>query len=240
MWKTATLRRLHRRLGLFIGIQVLLWVSTGIYFAWTDIDEIHGDHLRGPASQIDFDENWISPSRAATTLGPAYRNLAGLELVRIAGSTFYQLHSAQEPGRMALVDVHTGVVRPPLDRNEAMDLAREHFVPDGRIVNAVLLESADVGAHHEYRGGSLPAWRVEFDHPSKVHVYVSAEGGEVTKFRTRKWRIFDFLWMLHTMDYLGRDDINNPLLRSASLLALLLVITGFWLWRRTHRPRSRG
>ena len=46
--------------------------------------------------------------------------------------------------------------------------------------------------------------------------------------------------MLHTMDYLGRDDINNPVLRVASLLALVTVLSGFVLWAVTRSRRSRG
>jgi len=57
----------------------------------------------------------------------------------------------------------------------------------------------------------LPAYAIRFDHPSKTTVYVATEMGAVTKFRNEKWRIFDFLWMLHTMDYQSRDNIGCPL-----------------------------
>ena len=41
-----TIRKTHRYLGLFIGIQFILWTVGGLYFSWTDIDKIHGDHFR--------------------------------------------------------------------------------------------------------------------------------------------------------------------------------------------------
>ncbi len=45
--KTAfKIRKTHRYLGLFIGIQFLMWTISGLYFSWTDIDEIHGDHFK--------------------------------------------------------------------------------------------------------------------------------------------------------------------------------------------------
>ena len=44
--KTAIkIRKAHRYLGLFLGIQFLLWTISGLYFSWTNIDEIRGEHL---------------------------------------------------------------------------------------------------------------------------------------------------------------------------------------------------
>jgi hypothetical protein len=48
--------------------------------------------------------------------------------------------------------------------------------------------------------------------------------------RNSKWRIFDFLWMLHTMDYAGRDNFNNTLLRAFSILGLTTIGSGFLLF----------
>ena len=33
------IRKTHRYLGLFIGLQFLAWTISGLYFSWTDIDE---------------------------------------------------------------------------------------------------------------------------------------------------------------------------------------------------------
>ncbi len=40
------IRKNHRYLGLFLGVQFLLWTISGLYFSWTDIDEIHGDQFK--------------------------------------------------------------------------------------------------------------------------------------------------------------------------------------------------
>ena len=45
--KTALkIRKAHRYLGLFIGIQFLMWTISGLYFSWTDIDDIHVDQFK--------------------------------------------------------------------------------------------------------------------------------------------------------------------------------------------------
>ena len=61
-------------------------------------------------------------------------------------------------------------------------------------------------------------------------VYLSAETGQIGAFRTTKWRIFDFLWMLHTMDYEARDNINNYILRGFSILGIATILSGFTLF----------
>ena len=40
------IRKIHRYLGVFIGLQFLAWTVSGLYFSWTDIDEIHGDQFK--------------------------------------------------------------------------------------------------------------------------------------------------------------------------------------------------
>jgi hypothetical protein len=76
----------------------------------------------------------------------------------------------------------------------------------------------------------LPAVAVTFEHPTATTVYVATELGIVTKYRNDKWRIFDFLYMLHTMDYQTRDNFGNWLLRAFSIFGLLTICSGFTLF----------
>ena len=88
----------------------------------------------------------------------------------------------------------------------------------------------ETNAHHEYRGRPLPAYAIHFDHPEELVAYVDAKSGQFQRIRHQSWRWFDFLWMSHTMDYQGRDDFNNILLRIFSLFGLFTVLSGFLLW----------
>ena len=40
------------------------------------------------------------------------------------------------------------------------------------------------------------------------------------------WRVYDFFWILHTMDYAGRDNFNDPLIVTIGMAALWLSISG--------------
>ena len=75
----------------------------------------------------------------------------------------------------------------------------------------------------------MPVWRVDFDDAAATTLYVAVDNGDVVTRRNRIWRIYDFAWMLHIMDYRERTDFNHPLLVSASALALLAALSGLYL-----------
>ena len=81
------LRRLHRFMGVTIGIQFLLWTIGGLYFSWSDMDEIHGDYQRRPAPLLVPDTaNWVSPSvivQNLRTAGESPDSILSLRLVQV-------------------------------------------------------------------------------------------------------------------------------------------------------------
>ena len=77
----------------------------------------------------------------------------------------------------------------------------------------------------EYRG-ALPAWRVDFEDGEGRSLYVAADTGAVTARRSTLWRVYDFLWGLHIMDWRGHEDFNTWLLIVATALALVMSVAG--------------
>ena len=84
-------------------------------------------------------------------------------------------------------------------------------------------------APSEIQGRKLPLWRIDFEDPGRTSFYVSPDDGALVTRRHDYWRIFDFVWMLHIMDYKDRADVNNTLLRAFAGLGLILSIAGIWL-----------
>lgn len=212
----STLRKTHRYLGLFLGVQFIMWTASGLYFSWTDLDEIHGDHFRQPDS---------SPEAFAGLSGPELPGgmmFRRIELRAIAGHPYYWVNDS------LLVDARSGSVHPEISEEEARAVAASYMRDDLPVRKVTRLEAA--GPHHEYRGRPLPAYEIEYEHPEAVKAYVSARDGRFQSVRHRSWRWFDFLWMTHTMDYQGRDNINNTLLRIFSLMGLVTVLSGIVLW----------
>lgn len=214
--KTAQkIRKTHRYLGIFIGIQFLMWTISGMYFSWTDIDEIHGDHFRKEAAAPSSFEGLISPTGLAG-------KVTSVELREIAGEPFYWINKEK------LVNAKTGAVKNGISEAEALGVANRFMREDLAVAGIEKINTT--GKHHEYRGGPLPAYVVSYDTPENIKAYISVANGDFQMLRHRDWRWFDFLWMTHTMDYESRDNINTFLLRAFSLLGLLTVLSGFVLW----------
>ncbi len=235
-------RKAHRYLGLIIGVQFLCWTIGGMYFAFSDMDEIHGDHQRKHVMLKNYD-SIVSPSVVLKKIKDIYSldSLESLKLISILGKPVYQIiYHHDHMGNMQMVqlaDANNGELLPPLTKEQGIALAQEHFNTHAAIKSITYLDK--VNAHHEYREKPLPAWAITFDHPSNTTVYVSANLGTVESFRNSKWRIFDFLWMLHTMDYTSRDNFGNLLLRAFSLFGLATITSGFILFFSTRSRKKR-
>ncbi len=199
-----------------MGVQFLFWTISGIYFSWTDIDEIHGDHFRMEEAALHAFDNLLSPSEWK---GEKIRTLS---LRQIGGEPFYYINGH------ILVHAQSGVVHQGLSEGEALQVAAMHMRQDLEVRQVERIDEA--GAHHEYRGRPLPAYVVHYQEPDNLKAYVSARDGSFQSVRHRAWRWFDFLWMTHTMDYEGRDNFNTAVLRGFSLLGLVTVLSGFTLW----------
>jgi uncharacterized iron-regulated membrane protein len=139
--------------------------------------------------------------------------------------------------RPALYDLGTGRRLSPLSAAQASTIAERDLVGEDRAVRTAWVTTASP----EYRG-LLPAWRIDFATGASRSVYVAADTGAVTARRSTLWRVYDFLWSLHIMDFRGHEDFNTLLLVLASCLALVMLITGIVLFPSRlgyHRWRAR-
>ncbi|MBI1783268.1 MAG: PepSY domain-containing protein [Sphingobacteriales bacterium] len=252
------IRKAHRYLGLILGIQFLLWAIGGLYFSWSNIDEIHGDFQKKQAPLLASDIKLVSPSVVMDTIKKVHKvdSLVTIQLIEILGKPYYQVRCMSGQHDMSthtehmdmmnhLANAETGELRGPLTKEEAIKVAAARFngMPELKSVEYITA----VNKHHEYRENPLPAYAVTFNHPTNTTtVYVSSELGTVQKFRNNKWRIFDFLYMMHTMDYQSRDDFNNLLIRIFSVFGIITILSGFILfvvsskWFRKKRNSATG
>jgi uncharacterized iron-regulated membrane protein len=235
------IRRSHRYLGLLLGIQFLMWTIGGLYFSWSNMDEIHGDFQKKSPPLLSSEVELVSPTAVLDSIKKIHSvdSLVSIQLIDLLGEPYYQvrcvsaLHDQQKGIHRHemmnhLADARTGKLRGPLTKEEAIAVATRHFNGTPETEKVDYMTNTDL--HHEYRESPLPAYAVKFKHPSQTVVYVATELGTVQKFRNEKWRIFDFLWMLHTMDYEGRDNFGNIALRIFSIFGLITVISGFVLF----------
>ena len=216
--KTAIkIRKTHRYLGIFLGLQFILWTSSGLYFSWTDIDEIHGDQFKNE----NFEPQLFNDLISLNELKPAIK-VGIIELRDIDDTPYYWINEK------ALYNAKTGALKTNISENEALAVAKKNMSTEMIVANIALITETD--SHHEYREKLLPAYVITYENPEAVKAYVSKIDGAFQTVRHRSWRWFDFLWMTHTMDYEGRDDFNTIILRAFSILGLITVFSGFLLW----------
>ncbi len=216
--KTAlNIRKIHRYLGLFIGIQFIMWTAGGLYFSWTDIDEIHGDQFK----KLPPEETGFQNLNGISDLMPQ-KTIKSISLKEISGNPYYFINEE------VLVNAENGELLKEISAEDAINIASRHMKDDLEIKGIERI--TETGSHHEYREGSLPAYVISYNQPENLKAYIGARDGSFKTVRYRDWRWFDFLWVTHTMDYQGRDDFNNIILRSFSVLGLVTVLSGFVLW----------
>jgi len=246
MNKQLLIRKSHRYLGLFIGIKFIAWTVSGLYFSWNKLDNVHGDHLRKTPGFLAADLNVVSPAIAVNNLR-ANQNIDSIhsvQLIRVLDKPVYQIayfngHTGEGPHlhtHHALANAITGERREPINKAEAIQIATNHLVNGAQLTTVEYLTQTN--GHHECRESPLPAWAISFANPDCT-VYISAELGTFQSIRHNQWRAFDFLWMLHTMDYKERDNLNNVFLRTFSIFGLITVLSGFLLYIVSSRTLKK-
>lgn len=226
LWRRR-IRQIHRVLGLLVFIQLLFWVGGGLTMAYLDLDEVRGAHRSAQADPMDL--------RQADSLYPIASVLAGVEqpvesvlLGSHLGQPVYRLKLAD--GEL-LIDALGGRLLSPLDASRALAVARADYTGELLAGEPVWITES----HYEIRGRDLPLWRIDTGDELGTRLYVSPDSGEVVARRNRLWRIFDFVWMLHIMDYDQRSDFNHPLLIGFAFTTLLFVFSGLWMLVLAYR-----
>lgn len=221
-------RRLHKWLGLLVGIQALLWMASGVYMAVVSIDIIHGEHL------AHVERPALAPKAVVVQpqhLAAQFPGMTGFQLKHMLDMEVYEV---KHPGGIGLVDAASGRRLDPLDEVLARALAQQAYQGEGNMGAVRLLQQLP----REVAGKKAPLWRVDFEDQNASTLYVSPYTGAVVAQRHSLWRAYDFLWMLHIMDYDNREDFNNTLLRTAAIAGTLFATSGLWLLWFTVRRRA--
>lgn len=220
----------HKWLALLVAVQVVFWVASGLFFTLYPIEQVRGEHLIRHAQPDSLDSSAFG--MLANIRGPSGELPTKLTLEpRASGQVIIaEFHEAPP----TLFDATTLRQISPLSPDAAAAIARAHVTlahPPTQ-VRRVTAESP------EYRG-ALPAYRVQFEDQG-LAVYVAENTGAVTARRSDLWRIYDFLWALHIMDWENHEDFNHPLVIAVAALTLVSVLAGIALLPYRIRTRSRA
>lgn len=219
---THVLRLLHKWIGLIIGIQLLLWTLSGAMMAILPMGDVAGAEARTPptARLLPGSDAWPAIRQQL-----ANQPITGVSLRPLLNVLVLEIGTADG---VQLFDAATG--RPvPVNAQLARKVASGAYPGTAQIRNVEALPELTLAV----REHQLPIWRVDFADEQNSSFYVSGSTGALLERRNDTWRVWDFFWMLHIMDYTGRTSFNHPLIWLFGFAAVWLAITGFWLLFRT-------
>lgn len=215
---TPWMRKIHKWIGLLIGIQFVLWLGSGLTMSLLDHEQVQGHGYRAHGIKAQpWPKNALPASAVlGESKGAIQRISSGWLLER-------PVYQAFDGEKTRLADALSGTTI-DIDAPLASRLAQASYNGPGKAQAPLLLEHTMEVRDHEGR-----LWRVDFRDEQDTTVYLSAQTGEVLEHRNSTWRLFDMVWMLHIMDYTGRKNFNNPLVITAGIGGLWLALTGIWL-----------
>lgn len=218
-------RRAHKWIGLVVGVQALLWMISGVYMTVISLDIIHGDHLAHTHGEpLEPSPEWIDPADRHPGIG-SYR------LKRLLDREVFEIRQGD---KVSLIDARDGSAVSPLDERTARALGEAAYQGEATVGSVSWI----IEAPQEVATRPVPMWAVRFADRGETTLYFSPDSGELLARRHSLWRWFDFLWMLHIMDYDTRSDVNNTLLRTAAGVGLAFALSGVWLLFYSFRRRA--
>ncbi len=212
-------RKLHKWVGLLLAIQILFWFFSGFLMSFMPIEEIHGDHILLPAQSEPVT---LQPETVQALVAQLDTPIMTLRAKSWLGRTAIEVTT---PEKIMRFDADGLQALPPIDEPQVRQIIAQQVVPHYGIKTIQYLSQVP----DEARGREAPLWQVQLSGDENPNVYISAQTGDIVAVRTDRWRLFDFVWMLHIMDYDERTDFNHPLLYLTALSALLFTISGIIL-----------
>lgn len=211
--------RWHIWLGWAAALPLLLWTASGLFMALRPIEEVRGTALRAEAPPLAT-AKLVLPSLP----GPVSK----LALVYEAGRPVWVATLGHHDlSRYSAAD---GQPLGPVEAIEARFLAETALMGDARVtaIRRFAATEAPLDLRRE-----RPSWQAQF--ADGTHVYIDADTGEVLALRTGWWRAYDFMWGLHIMDPMGRENTSHVLLWLFSTVALVSCLLGTTLLFRRRR-----
>ena len=200
-------------------LQVFFWLLGGLVMSAIPLEKVHGKHL----AQKKLDNPFKKQDYRASL---DFLQLSEFQVESIHFDAYLNLpiYRVQTREGELVFDASSGSLLPRPTQAQIHQKALQHYLGDGRLIASEYLDNGprEVG----FKRG---VWQVSFDDLMSTTLYFYADTGQFITVRSTIWRIFDFFWMLHIMDYDERENFNNPLLISFSAAAVLFCLSGFLL-----------
>lgn len=218
-------RRVHKWIGLILGLQLALWMLSGLGMAILPHDKVSGDHRRAEHAEPFALELANDQLQRPTSV-----KAGNIRQIRLRIFEDRPVLETITSDGVELLDISNGQAI-IIDEALAAKIASHDYAGPGTISKAVYVPKSTL----EIRNHTAPAWRVNFNDPERTSIYVSATNGKIMERRNLYWRVFDIFWMLHIMDYQNRSSFNHPLIVISALVVFWMGVSGILLWWDSFR-----
>lgn len=220
------LKKFHKWLSLLVGLQLLIWLGTGLYFNIMDHQKASGNQFRqSPAiAQIDI-SRLVEPQLVLSRSKLA----VSLKQISLLEQPYYLLTHQKGlyshfNNNYSLADAYTGKSL-VIDEKLASKLAQASYKGEGVIKSVVKLSPPYDDIPREQND----VWQINYADFINTSVYIDAGSGRVVKHSNDDKRFADIFFMLHFMDYGSEGSFNNVQIIIFAIFTLFFSLTGL-IW----------
>ena len=211
--------QIHKWVSLIVGVQVIFWVVGGLVMVSIPIERVRSEHHVREVALPTLPSNVLPLAEVAARTGiqPTRAELRST----LRGPVWVLRNGDEKP---VTVSALTGTPPAAMTATEARAAAVAAYVGTGTPVAVQYLARPP-----QETGRETPVWRVDFNDVERTTFYVSPVTAEVETKRSAVWRLYDFMWRLHILDFKDGENTNHPLLILVTALTLSLLVTGLIL-----------
>ncbi|AQS36031.1 Na+-transporting NADH:ubiquinone oxidoreductase, subunit NqrF [Shewanella psychrophila] len=220
------IKKIHKWLSLLVGLQLLIWLGTGLYFNAMDPLAASGNQYRVSVTEPKAElSKLIEPKQVLQD----FKGAVSLTQISLLAKPYYLLTQKKAlypyfDNDYTLVDAVTGK-QTVVDETMAKSLASASYKGPGEIVSAV-----KQGPPFDDRLKEKNIlWRIDFDDEINTRVYLDAGSGRLAAHTNDDRRIVDIAFMLHFMDYAEERSFNNVQIIVFAVFTLFFAFTGL-IW----------
>jgi ferredoxin len=224
-----TIKTIHKWLSLLVGIQLLIWLGTGLYFNLMDGKKASGNQYRQPIKVVENIN--INKLIDPKTILQQYskQDVINIKLMSLLSKPYYLLTHQQGlyphfQKQQSLLDAYSGE-KVVVTREIATDLATASYSGSGNVAQVRLLSPPIKDIPKEQN----QVWQVNFNDEVFTSVYIDASSGRLIAHSNDNKRFANFFFMLHFMDYTQEGSFNNIQIIIFALFSLFFALTGF-IW----------
>ncbi|QBG35672.1 2Fe-2S iron-sulfur cluster-binding protein [Litorilituus sediminis] len=217
------IKKLHKWLSLLVGLQLLIWLGTGLYFNLMDHQKASGNQYRQRIAQAQVDNNrLVEPKLILAKAAPA----VAFKQISLLEKPYYLL--THEKGlyqhfnnSYSLFDAYSGE-QLFIDENIAEKLALASYKGSGKVSNIQKLSPP----YDDIPKERNDVWQINMADDINTSIYVDAGSGRVVKHSNDDKRFVDIFFMLHFMDYSTEGSFNNWQIIVLAVFTLVFALTG--------------